>query len=132
MLVDLVDRTEAVLFGVDAALDQVPGPGGEEVIWIFELGLLENFVPVAEVLPCFVNSGACERWVAGEGFEEHAAEGPVVYCEVVLLAFENFGSHVVWGADYGLCVVDFAFAEGSVAISSFGDRTLFHWVAEGG
>ena len=88
-------------------------------------------MPVAEVLPRFVDGGAGEGRIAAEGFEEHTSERPVVDCEVVLFAFEDFGRHIVWRAYNRLGVVDLAFTEGAIAVSSFGNRALLCGVAKG-
>ena len=128
--VDLADAAEALRRGRHQPRDQVPGALAEEVVGILELGLLEHLLPVPQVLPRLVDRRAGEGRVAGQRFEEHAAQAPVVDREVVFFALEHFGGHVVWRTDDGFGVVDVALAEGPVAFAAFGDGSLVHGAAE--
>lgn len=105
--------------------DQVPGPLRQVVIRILVLGLVQDLLPVLKVVPSLVDGGARERRIPGEGLVEHATEGPVVDREIVLFgAAEDFGRHVVWGANDGFRVVCVAFPKCSVGFSALECRPL--------
>lgn len=79
--------------------NEVPSAVADKVVGIFPDWPLQNLSPVLQILPCLLDCGTREWRETSQSLEVHTPKTPVVDRKFILISFQNFRGHVIWGTD---------------------------------